>query len=295
MIHQIVRKPLKNKLTLFLFGDLQWGIPAFNEAGFRMFKEDFLETPNAIALGLGDYEDFLRWSARVKIYSHADAEKHQQLDNRVMKFQDELINKLSFLDGKCIGIHEGHHGWEFKSGIKSDQRLASALKAPFLGFMASTRLIVERTSSDHFSYTIISTHGNANARRTGGKTSWLENNIKSGWDANHYIMGHSCAMIAWSPGLIKRIRRVGPPVDNILPQCLQVGGFSDAYTDGWNSSYVERSGFSPQPVNYAKIEFTVTQSMGKAEVRGLKTKGKNSILIARQYHVTPYGTKSDEA
>lgn len=265
MIHHITRLKLPYEgITIFAFGDLQWGVAGFNREAWEQFKTEAKSTPNAYFLGLGDYEDFLRPSMRGKLYGAlgSDDSARQQVDDRVRKMQDDLLDLMQFMEGKCIGLHSGHHEYDFMDRSNSTQRIASALKAPYLGWQASTRLALQyaKKNTSSFTYTIMSCHGNANGRKVGGSVNWMENNITSGWDANHYIMGHSCKNANWTPLERRKIRVAGQPgFDRLLPRCLQVGGFHEGYTNGWESSYVERNGFLPQPMGWGVIRLKRAQ------------------------------------
>ena len=53
-------------MTLFLFGDIQYDNQnGFAKEAWEQFKSDFKKTPNAWALGLGDYNDFVRPTIQV--------------------------------------------------------------------------------------------------------------------------------------------------------------------------------------------------------------------------------------
>ena len=295
MYHHISRIPLdySEGATIFVFGDLQWGAEGFVSEAWQEFRNKFKSTKNAWALGLGDYNDFVRTKVRgqLKTIISQDDSIRAQMDDQVRHTQDKLLNEMSFLEGKTIGIHEGHHTWEFADRSKSDQRIASALRAPFLGWVASTRLILElkrnkeHKGGDGYIYTIVSTHGNANARRTAGMTGWMENNLVTGFWADQYIMGHSCKSAAWIPNARKAVRRIGPAgLDETIPRCLQVGGFHQGYTDGWESNYIQRNGFTPQALGWGVINFSRSKTIAASEAKGL-SRGTYTLQVAQYSQV----------
>lgn len=297
MIHHIspVQYDYTHGITIFVFGDLQWtdvesesgertSTDGFQKEAWAQFKHEFKSTKNAYALGLGDYGDWLRPSMRSRVQGalSGDDGARKQLDSSVKHTTDKLLKHLDFLEKKCIGIHSGHHEWEFSSGDNSTQRIAAALAAPYLGWIASTRLSIVKPRNvagkkDVYAYTIVSTHGNANARRVGGTATWLETNIVSAFGADQYIMGHGCKNLNFTPSERNDIRRNGPAgVRTTLPRCLVVGGFSKGYTDGWNTSYVERNGFSPQPLGWGKITLRLVQTKSGAKLIGSKARAVNA-------------------
>lgn len=276
MLHHISRA-VGREIEIFCFGDLQSDAEGFDREAWEEFRNQFKKSKNALALGLGDYNDFSRPTMRARMLgalAHDDSTR-QQVDDLVRKKQDGLLDMMQFLEGKLIGVHNGHHCWEFADRTNSDQRIASALKAPYLGWMASTRLVLSPTKDMDrgYAYTIISMHGQANSRRTGGAANWLEQNVIESWVADHYVMGHSCKSISWMPGERHIIRKKGPAgVISSTPRALQVGGFHRGYTDGFTSSYVERNGFKPQPIMWGVIRLRIENSKSAALARGVARK-----------------------
>lgn len=281
MIHHISKVPLDytHGMTLFVFGDLQYGSDGFNEDAWAQFEQEFKETKNAWALGLGDYGDWLRPTMRTRLYQSlaGDDSARQQLDDMVRKFQEKIFKKMQFMEGKIIGLHSGHHEHEFASGGNSTQRLASGLRAPYLGWTASTRLCFQKKRNhdplrtDHV-YSIISTHGSSNSKHTTGVARAFEMSHVDSWVANHYVMGHACKSSSWYPGERNVVRLSGPAgVDSFPPRCMLVGGFCEGYTDGWSSSYVEKAGLKPQPISWGVIRFKSVERNLLSNLRGVST------------------------
>jgi hypothetical protein len=240
--------------TIFFFGDLQWGAPGFDNYAWEEFKREFKSTPNAWALGLGDYGDWLRPSMRAPLKASMTKDKSARvmMDDMIRRKQDDLINKMAFLEGKLIGLHQGHHCWEFASGDNSDMRICSALKTKYMGWMADTRLMFKGyREKDTLALTMVSMHGTGNSRYTGTDSRWLDQNIVPAFDAEVYVKGHGCKADAWSPferQIVKRKGAIGLARQKLY--CLNVPGFSRGYTNGWDSSYVEQAGFQPQPLGW---------------------------------------------
>lgn len=254
-----------NPVTIFFFGDLQWGNQGFSDEAWAEFKAEFKRTPNAWAVGLGDYGDWLRPSLRAPLKSSIakDSSAGVMLDDMIRRRQDELLNKMAFLEGHLIGLHQGHHCWQFSSGDNSDMRICAALKTKFLGWMADTRLIFDmgKTANDGRAMTMISMHGTGSSRFTGTDSRWLDQNIVPAFQAEIYAKGHGCKADAWSPFERQIVRRHGPV--GLLRQkiyCLNVPGFSRGYTNGWESGYVEQAGFQPQPLGWGVMRVAITQT-----------------------------------
>lgn len=253
-------------VNLFFFGDLQWGTPGFSKEAWEEFKAEFKSTPNAWALGLGDYGDFVRPSMRAKLGSplaHDDSTR-EQLDGMVRHEHDKILDLMGFLEGRLIGLHDGHHNWVFADGTNATQRFCTALRAPYLGWMAYTRLILHvighSKGTNGYAYMVLSMHGTGNGRHISSDVNWLMNNVYPNWDADLMVKGHSCKAISWFTERNYPRHRGTPGVDKKIIRFLNVGGFHGGYTDGWNASYVERAGFAPQPISWGVARIRLTNA-----------------------------------
>lgn len=280
MIHHISRPTFdkKNGLDLFVFGDLQrkpteTGLhkknDGFTEEAWQQFKLEWKASKNPWGLGLGDYDDWLRPSLRPLLNSALgkDDSARAVLDTMVLKSHDETIKSMQFMDKRLIGLHEGHHVHYLAGGTNTDQRLSSALHAPFLGFSATHRLIMDYGSGTCTRVvTMLSTHGNAGGRKVHSALAFLGDNFANAWIADIFAMGHGCKNGNMAPFERQAIRRDGAPgVIRSIPRLLVVGGFSRGWTDGWKSDYVERAGMTPQPLGWAVIRFRPTWNVNRPE------------------------------
>lgn len=292
MVHHAVKFNLgvEKTLSIFVFGDRQAGQSGFKQEAWQQFRNEFKSTPGIkCAIGLGDYEDWLRPTMREALAAPLakDDSAKRMLDNMVRKENDKTIDDMDFLKEKIIALHEGHHTWKFAEGITTDQRLASALKVPFVGWQASTRLILSE-GNDRNAYTILSTHGNANSRTFGGSVSWMESRLTDAWIADHYIMGHGCKNGNFEPYERNFIKRNGPPgIKKSIVRCLIVGGFSEAFTNGWKSDYVERNGFTPQATGWGLIRLKIKLKFYKPNEDGQNKKHKVRLLDVEQINRHP--------
>lgn len=260
---------------LFFFGDRQEGAPGYVPEAWEAFRYEFMRSKaTKLAVGLGDYGDWLRPSLRpaVKGALGKDDSARRMLDKAILSEHDKIIRAHDFLEGRLVGLHEGHHNWTTLDAINLDQRLSSALKTRFLGFAAGTRLILREAFSDGKAHrnprgyvdrghvvTMLSTHGNANGRKVPGALSWVENNLANAFTADLYVIGHGCKSGNDAPYERCEIRRVGSPgLKRSVPRIMAVGGFSRGWTDGWRSDYVEQAGMSPQPLGWGVIRFRIT-------------------------------------
>src|SRR3990167_7171836 len=96
--------------AIFLFGDLQWGAKGFDEDAWAQFKDEFLTTPNAVAIGLGDYcyspdtefltkqgwKRFHQWRPGMKVLCFDIENKKSEYRNPsklwINKYSGEMLN-----------------------------------------------------------------------------------------------------------------------------------------------------------------------------------------------------------
>lgn len=275
MEHHVSRVDARcGEVNLFFFGDLQFGADGFVEEAWQDFRHEFKTTKNAYAIGLGDYGDWLRPTMRTKLYMSltGDDSARRQLDSMVLKLQDQLLKKMDFLEGRLLGLHSGHHEHEWTSGGNSTQRLASGLKATYLGWVASTRLTMsfgKESKDSTMTYTILSTHGSQNSRTTSGAAAAFERSYAESFVVDQYVGGHGCKSDTWVSTERHTIRRQGSPgADLSVPRFMLVGGFCRGYTDGHSSSYVERNSMKPQPVGWGLVNLKRCCNVEQARAEG---------------------------
>ena len=282
-------------LEIYFFGDAQIGSTGHVPEAWQQFRNEFKRSKKTkLAIGLGDYGDFLRPSLRplLKGALGKDDSARRMLDKSILKAHDEIIDAHEFLKGYLIGVHEGHHNWTTLDGINLDQRLASALKTRFLGFAAGIRVVMRgvyrgKANTHGYVVTIFSTHGNANGRKVPGALSWVENNITNSRIYDIYVVGHGCKSGNDAPFERMECKRIGPPGEKrSIPRIMAVGGFCRGWTNGWESDYVEKAGMSPQPLGWGIARFWLKNNVGMARERGCigaKTKSLDIEVVNRFY------------
>lgn len=254
MLHHEFRIPIRNAsegADIFFAGDEQEGSEGYREDAWQAFKEDWKRSPNPWLIHMGDARDWLRPSMRERINATAakDPSMKRQLDDLVLGGLEKTLQRLEFMKGRIIGMHEGHHDWEFTSGANATMLMAEGLKTINMGWVATTRITIEiprnnPTPKDGggYTFTIASSHGNASGRTTTSVAQSMEQSLKD-FVCDLKVEGHACRSAAWIPHEYKLIRRSGPAgIIRVVPRHLLVGGFCDAYTDGWISRPREANG-----------------------------------------------------
>ena len=249
------------KITLFVFGDIQMGADGYKKDIFNAFKADFMSTPNAYGLGLGDYSDFLRPSMRQRVGEvlYQDDSARDQLDDivrdRVVKYADEM----SFMKGKLVGLNSGHHEFDYRDGTNSTQQLCQLLKTTYLGWSSYSVIkigdknkLIKGKPGTMLSLKVYSTHGDGGSAFSSGDMANLEKKIAPYWIADIYLRGHSSkgelaplelndVVVKGPPRLVKKTRWI-----------INCPGMMNGYTEN-STGYVERKNLPPASLGYVKI------------------------------------------
>lgn len=271
--------PHSGKVTLFIFGDMQFGATGFNEEMWQEFEHDFKTTKNAFAIGLGDYDDFVRFTVRkpMVIATHGDASARNQLDQMVFMKMNRLIKKLEFMKGRIVGMHCGHHEWDFISGQNTTQLLCHDLKCAYLDWTAYTVLKFSTKAkgpSSSAAMKIWSTHGSGGGSYSSTDLGVLEKRIAPYWVSDLYLRGHS-SKLEMIPTELNDVTVKGPGRPKIIKKTrwlVNCGGFMSGYHAG-PAGYVESKGLPPACLGWAKVEIqfanTIRDIQGKRHT-GLK-------------------------
>ena len=254
---------------LFYFGDLQHGTEGFDKEAWGVFKKEFLATPNSWAIGQGDYSDLIRPTMRARllgVLAHDDSAREQQ-DNMAMDEYWKIADFMSFLKGRVVGLHAGHHDWTFADGTNGTQKLCNYLKTAYLGWMARIRFSFNLLNNSGVKtkkiFSLlghgISMHGTGSALYPSTDSRWLENKIWPFWEADWYVRGHSTKLNAYPVTRNYPKQKGSPGNHEKIRWLINSGGFHRGYTDGWKSSYVERLGLPPSALGWSVLEVKIKQ------------------------------------
>lgn len=187
-------------------GDIQWsGRDAEVAMGMLKRHVQWGVDNGAYFLGMGDYIDFMSPSNQAKFKSAGfyDATV-QSVDDKAHSLMEDLFKQaLSPSKGRWLGLLEGHHFHEYKTGITTDMELAEMLDAPFLGTSAFVRLVFNRSKTSVGNVVIWCHHGNGSGKSLGAPLNKLEQMMGS-HDADIYLIAH-------------HHKKVAGPVDRIVP------------------------------------------------------------------------------
>lgn len=240
------------------FGDIQFGADGVDMDRFKRDFEWGMEH-GAYFIGMGDFVDVASPSNRAKIKGAGfyDSVK-AALEDSAERHLEDIMTVLRGSEERWLGLHEGHHFWEFEDGTTTDTRLATLLKAPFLGTCALTRVkMVRPRSGQTLTYDIWSHHGAGGGQALAAPLTKLEK-VASAFDADMFLINHFQRSGAipkdWlyvnKAGVLKHKQRY----------LVATGGYMRGYTQGVKAggnnargSYVEQNLMIPTNLGGVKI------------------------------------------
>lgn len=251
---ELVTFEVKGKLrdhapvTIAPLGDIQWSGERGPTAKDTLKRHiDRCLEANAYFLGMGDYTDFLSPSNRTRLEAAAlyDTAK-DVIDDKALELMFELYEKfLKPTKGRWLGLLEGHHFTQLKTGETTDQRLCQLLNARFLGTSAYIRLLFKQSSMSG-NVVLWAHHGCGGGQTAGAPLNKLEKAFSRWEGADVFFMGHTTKAPAdriprpyprWhghsAPDLVHR--------DVLL---VNTGGFSKSYIVSSIQGRTPRGGYA---------------------------------------------------
>jgi len=249
-------KPFK----LIPFGDVHRDSDMHAHERWKEFLDYGKEQKNAVFLGMGDYTDGVSTSERIVL---SDSNIHdttkQTLSNVYKGVTQTLVNELSFMRGRVIGMLGGNHYFSFENGDTTDHILAAALNTKFLGVCSFIRLSVKfkgrqtRSSLDIFAH-----HGKGGGSLPGSTFNTLEK-MSTTAVADFYLMGHDhkkgCIPSTPRLALTCTGKNAELNVRERVPWLGRTGSFLKAYENG-RVSYNVDAARSPSTLGWIEFEIT---------------------------------------
>ncbi len=288
--HTLQMKSFSVPVTIIPFGCIHADDPGFREDLWAQCVKEIMETENCIGIGMGDYKNWVRGTARKHLRSYtADEDSWKELDRMVRGEVERFVFKglkPMAKAGKLVGLSEGNHYHQFIDGTTDTQYMCQLLEVPYLDKPAFLRLNIKRADGKGVRvFKILLHHGDWSGgyTRVGGDVNAAE--MKAlGFDFDIYFYGHTHRL--WGihmPSLtiptrgelqvIERPRafmRCGSFVAGYVPEC---------------ANYVQKKLLPPTHVGYGRVsihfyrEYDAAKSARKAKTK----KGSSSFYSAYKY------------
>lgn len=240
--------PFKPTRVVFL-GDFQWAGKKSHGTALTQLKETIAEAmeQDSLFVGMGDYIDFLSPSNRQRLRAAALYDTAEDvIDEKAMELTHEIFEEaLKPTVGRWLGLVEGHHFSQLKSGDTTDMRLASMLKTKFLGTCGVIRLNFVRGTAA-MPVVLWVHHGHGNGQTSYYPLARLEKFAADQETVDVFAIGHTTKMgtilknrmgYKWDHGGYAYHRNV---------HLVGTGGYSRAYVEGSMQGQVPRGGYAEQ-------------------------------------------------
>ena len=256
-----VQAKIGEPIKLIPFGDVHRDSDMHAHTHWQEFLKYAKAQKNALFLGMGDYTDGVSTSERIVLGNAGLHDTTKTTLKDVYKgVSKTLVNELSFMRGRCIGMLGGNHYFDFGDGDTTDHILAAALGTKFLGVCSFIRLSFdfEGLGSRTMSLDIFAHHGKGGGTLPGSTFNTLEKMATTAV-ADFYLMGHDHkkGCIPSTPRLM--LNCSGPKrelnVREKVPWLGRTGSFLKAYENG-RVSYNVDAGRSPSTLGWIEFEIT---------------------------------------
>lgn len=247
---EVIEKTIDYKINdgefrLYPLGDIHAGTKHCVESDLKKTIAEIKDDRQAIWIGMGDYGEFItpndkRWDSLVI----SEWLKDNQ-DNIAEEQTKYLVNLLSPIKDKCIGLLEGNHEDAIRRYLKVhvQKNLCERLGLQNLGYSCWVRLrFARKNSNEHHVYKCVFTHGSGWAITPGAKMARLQR-FMNAFDARIYGHGHMHDIITHTvpyldlsdAGIIRQKERVG----------AVTGCWFRTYSQGVAASYGEKKSYPP--------------------------------------------------
>lgn len=229
------------EIQVMPIGDVQLGSQGVHIDRLKRQISWALKQGNVYFLGMGDYIDVMSPSNReawkaVRVYDSVKEMMTRGAEGLIKDF----LKIVKGTEGKWLGLLEGHHFFEFEDGTTSDMRIASQLKAPFLGTCAYVRIQFKDRQHHSLNCDIWCHHGAGNGIYPHAPLNKLYH-VMNHFEADVYLIGHQTKKPAVKVPRLKLNSSGRLVVGNKV--LAGTGGFTEGYTQGSKQGRIPRGGY----------------------------------------------------
>lgn len=269
-------KKYGDPIEIIPFGDVHRDSPLCHAEKWGEFCEWASRRKNAYFLGMGDYMDGCSTSERGAFDFNAlhDA-THQNLDKSAKDKIKAFSKEIRFMKGRCIGILNGNHYWQFRNGTTTDHMLADLLDTNFLGVSAFFKISFRRDQHHCNTLDVWAHHGAGGGATPGASINRLDK-MRLGATADIYLMGHNHKKQVVKESCLRLSdARRSLSLENRTIILGRTGSFLKGYEPG-ASSYIADGAHGPCDLGVIKIIVTpkvIKESKRNREKRWLEVEG----------------------
>ena len=284
--HHFLLPTKHTPFSIFPFACVHEDNPGHSASKWQEFLCEVKTTKHALAIGLGDYMDWLRTHARdfLKLYPNETDHSFRQLHDYRRKAADLFCEK--YLDGirdKLVGLSLGNHHHDFGDGLNDVMYMCQQLKVPYLGKGFFIRLnCYEADRATFKSLRIYGHHGEGvgGGATMGGDVNAMENKGK-GVVADIYLMAHNHKKHGFHTEPITIPRRGKLSIVSEPKAFIRAGCFVKGYIENC-VSYAEAKQMNPTAIGYVRLDVKFKEPYNKEAYQEAKSRGaKNPTRVGQ--------------
>ena len=265
-------------VTLIPFGCVHADDPGFRPALFRECIDRIKNDPNAYGIGMGDYQNFLRTTARKHLQGYtADENSFDDLDplikNRAEVFYKEWLKPI---EHKLIGLAEGNHYYQNRKGVTDTQWLCEFAGCSYLDKPAFLRLKIVYNTKWCRVFKILIHHGDwaGGYGRIGSDFNAMENKGLLGFGGfDIFLFGHTHRKGGFKVPIMDINERGQLRIIERTKLFVRTGCFMAGYDKKCHNTYAQKKLLSPTDLGWVEVGIRFYRDYDKA--RTLKYNAKH--------------------
>jgi predicted phosphodiesterase len=266
-------------IRLVFFGDVHWDSPNHAKTKWKEALKYFKTLKNSWFLGMGDYLDSTSTSER-ECLGNISPRMHETFRKDIEALQlakcEAFSKEIEFMKNRLVGLINGNHYFDFKTGINSDQKIAEMLDTTYLGACAFIRLTF-KIGNQYVTRDIFAHHGAGGSRLIGGSINRVAQ-MAEGAEADIYVMGHDHKRVA-SPAQVRLFlshsSRKGLMLEQREPVVIRSGSYLASYEDGVINYNVDACR-PPSSLGHVEVIITV-RDVRRNGVRSIETEMRSLV------------------
>ena len=264
-------------VTLIPAGCIHADDPGFRPALFKACIQRVQSDPNAYFIGMGDYQNFLRSTARKHLQSYvADENSFDDLDplikNRAESFYKEWLKPI---EKKIIGLAEGNHYYKSSKGITDTQWLCEFADCEYLDKPAFLRLKIAYRGKAMKIFKVLIHHGDWSGghARIGGDFNAMENKGLLGFAGfDLFLFGHTHRKGGFKVPVMDMNTTGELNLVERPKMFVRTGCFMAGYDPKCSGTYAQKKLLAPTDLGWCEIGIRFYREYDKARTNRYKEK-----------------------
>jgi hypothetical protein len=248
-----IKAQLDKPINIIPIGDVHLGSPACDEDRLNYMLDWIASKPDTYIIGTGDYCDLMRAHDRMEVERNVADGTKDILDRLYREEADKFWKKLKPFASRVLGLGEGNHRGNLKSGITTTQYMCDRLGTKYLGYMSYFALNINVRSTTSIQIVFLIHHGMGGGGKLAGTTINRVEQLEKVAIADIYMMGHDHQKgVRPTAKFVPYNGSQGFDFRTKKQLLISTGGFLKSYMPNM-PSYAVRSAYRPADLGCAKI------------------------------------------